>query len=142
MLHQQIYLERTSYCENHYDCSPRPETPECPSILMQRTCLKVICYIINQMGYRAWLGSNPGKSSEFTDHFSVDKIFTITTFRDEINIMPMDEMSRMFSKYMVQKVFSLNELRYLSKRLSIWAEVSLGRSMGSASLSLSNQRMW
>lgn len=54
MLHQQIYLEGTSYCENHYDCSPRPETVQCPSILMPRTCLKVICYMINQMGCTAW----------------------------------------------------------------------------------------
>lgn len=56
--------------------------------------------------------------------FNLRRFDHVSSFREDINMLPMDTMCRMFSSCMVHKTLALNEPRYLSERLSFRAEVS------------------
>lgn len=56
--------------------------------------------------------------------FNLRRFDHVSAFREEIKMLPMEEMCKMFSGCMVHKILSLNEPRYLGERLSFRAEVS------------------
>lgn len=52
------------------------------------------------------------------------RVAHVSSFREDIKMLPIDDMSRMFSRCMVHQILSLEEPRHLSERLLFRADIS------------------